>query len=91
MFTLLRVPWAKTCTEVVNVAKRKITSVKEELGHEVSAETVQNALAVGFKNAFGIQITDGELTPFERELAEELCRRKYAADDWNFCGKSVLG
>jgi lipoate-protein ligase A len=91
MFTLLRVPWARTCSQVVNVAKRKITSVKEELGHEVSAETVQNALAVGFKNAFGIQITDGELTPFERELAEELCSRKYAADDWNFFGKSVLG
>jgi lipoate-protein ligase A len=91
MFALLRVPWAKTCSEVVGVAKRKITSVKEELGHVVSAETANNALSVGFKNAFGIQLTEGELTPFERELAEELCREKYATDDWNFYGKSVLG
>jgi lipoate-protein ligase A len=91
MFTLLRVPWAKTCMEVVGVAKKKITSVKEELGHAVSAETANNALSVGFKNAFGIQLTEGELTPFERELAEELCREKYATDDWNFYGKSVLG
>ena len=91
MFTVLRVPWAKTCMEVVGVAKNKITSVKEELGHAVSAETANNALSVGFKNAFGIQLTDGELTPFERELAEELCREKYATDDWNFYGKSVLG
>ena len=91
MFTLLRVPWAKTCTEVVNVAKRKITSVEEELGHKVSAETVQNALSVGFKNAFCIQTIEAELTPFERELAEELCIRKYASDAWNFYGKSVLG
>jgi lipoate-protein ligase A len=91
MFTLLRVPWAKTCMEVVGVAKKKITSVKEELGHVVSAETANNALSVGFKNAFGIQLTDGELTSFELELAEELCREKYATDDWNFYGKSALG
>lgn len=91
MFTLLRVPWAKTCTEVVNVAKRKITSVEEELGHEISAETVQNALSVGFKNAFCIQTIEGELTPFERELAEKLCRKKYASDAWNFNRKNVLG
>jgi len=91
MFTVLCVPWAKTCMEVVGVAKNKITSVKEELGHVVSAETANNALSVGFKNAFGIQLTEGELTPFERELAEELCREKYATDDWNFYGKSVLG
>jgi lipoate-protein ligase A len=91
IFTLLRVPWAKTCSEVMSVAKRKITSVKEELGHVVSAETVQNALTVGFKNAFGIQIIEGEMTAFERELTEELCRSKYATGDWNFYGKSVSG
>ena len=91
MFTLLRVPWAKTRVEVVEVAKNKHTSIKSELGHAVSAETANNALSVGFKNAFGIQLTEGELTPFERELAEELCREKYATDDWNFYEKSVLG
>ena len=91
MFTLLRVPWAKTCTEVVNVAKNAHTSVKAELGHVVSVETVSNALFEGFKNAFGIQITDGELTTFELELANKLCREKYATDDWNFYGKSALG
>jgi lipoyltransferase/lipoate-protein ligase len=91
MFTLLRVPWAKTCMEVVGVAKNKITSVKEELGHAVAAETVSNTLFEGFKNAFGVQLTDGELTAFERELAEALCREKYATDDWNFHGKSALG
>jgi len=91
MFTLLRVPWAKTCTEVVNVAKNAHTSVKAELGHAVSVETVSNVLFEGFKNAFGIQITDGELTTFELELANKLCREKYATDDWNFYGKSALG
>jgi lipoate-protein ligase A len=90
MFTFLRVPWAKTRMQVLEVAKNKHTSVRGELGHAVSAETTRNALAVGFRNALGIQLTDGELTCFERGLAEALCREKYATDDWNFHGKSAL-
>jgi lipoate-protein ligase A len=91
MFTLLHVPWAKTRMEVVEVAKNKHTSIKSELGHAVSAETANNALSVGFRNAFGVRLTDGELTRLERELAEALCREKYATDDWNFRGKSASG
>ena len=91
MFTLLRVPWAKTCMEVVNVAKNRITSVKSELGHAVSAETAANALAVGFKNALGVQLAEEELTVFEVELAQKLFRDKYATDDWNLHGKSIIG
>ncbi|MCW4044341.1 MAG: lipoate--protein ligase family protein [Candidatus Bathyarchaeota archaeon] len=88
MFTLLRVPWAQTCMQVAAVAKRKITSVHETLGHAVSPETVSNALVVGFKNAFGIELVNGDLTVYERELAEKLCKEKYATDEWNFNGKT---
>jgi lipoate-protein ligase A len=90
MFTLLRVPWAKTCMQVTAVAKRKITSIHETLGHAVSPETASNALIQGFKNAFSIQLATGELTHYERELAEKLCKEKYATDKWNFNGKSTL-
>jgi lipoyltransferase/lipoate-protein ligase len=91
MFTLLRVPWAKTRTEVVEIARNKHTSIEDELGHAVSAETVGNALFEGFKNAFGVQLVAGELTVFEHGLAETLCKEKYATDDWNFYEKSALG
>jgi lipoate-protein ligase A len=91
MFTLLRVPWAKTRMEVVGVAKNKHTSIKDELGHSVSKETASNALFEGFKNAFGVQLADGKLTAFERQLTETLRREKYATDDWNSHGKSALG
>lgn len=91
MFTLLRVPWAKTCMEVVNVAKNRITSVRNELGHGVSVETSANALALGFKNALRVQMVEDELSQFEVDLAKKLCRDKYATDDWNFHGKSMVG
>jgi lipoyltransferase/lipoate-protein ligase len=90
MFTLLRVPWAKTTSEVVAVAEKRITSLRQELGHGVSAETAANALASGFKNALGVQLEPGKLTAFEADLAEKLCCDKYATKDWNFQGKSIL-
>ena len=90
MFTLIRVPWAKTCMEVVNVAKNRITSVKKELGHAVSAETAANAIAVGFKNALKLQIVEGELTSFEQELAQKLYKEKYSTDAWNLHAKSIV-
>lgn len=76
--------------EVVAVAEKKITSVKNELGHEVSSETAANALAVGFGNALGVEIAEAELTPFELELAEKLCKEKYSTDEWNLKGKSII-
>lgn len=90
MFTLLRVPWAKNCMQVTAVAKRKITSIHEALGHAVSPETASNVLIAGFKNAFSIQLAISELTHYERELTEKLCKEKYATDEWNFNGKTTL-
>ncbi|MDH7563869.1 MAG: biotin/lipoate A/B protein ligase family protein [Candidatus Bathyarchaeota archaeon] len=84
MFTLLRVPWAKTCMEVVNVAKHKITSIEQELNKDVTTEEAQQALIKGFEKALGIRLIDGTLTPYERELAERLCKEKYSTDEWNF-------
>lgn len=88
MFTFLRVPWAKTCIEVVNVAKNKITSIKKELGKTVSVEEVNNALSEGFKKALNIQLLEGELTPYENEIAKKLYKEKYTTDEWNFKGIS---
>jgi len=88
MFTFLRVPWAKTCIEVINVAKNKITSTKKELGKTVSVEEVNNALSEGFKKALNIQLLEGELTPYENEIAKKLYKEKYATEEWNFKGIS---
>ena len=90
MFIFLRVPWAKTCMEVINVAKRKITSIKKEIKRDVSINEVNQALTEGFQKALNIKLVDGELTLYERELAEKLCKEKYATDDWNFYGRTSV-
>jgi lipoate-protein ligase A len=89
MFTFLRVPWAKTCMEVVNIAKHKITSIKKELRREVSVTAVYQALIEGFEKALNIQLVHGELASYERELAEKLYKEKYSTDNWNLHGRSI--
>jgi lipoate-protein ligase A len=90
MFTLLRVPWAKTCMEVVKVAKDKITSISMELGRKVSLEGVNRALVEGFQKALNIELIEGGLTPYERELSEKLRKEKYATDKWNSRGEGSV-
>lgn len=89
MFTFLRVPWARTCLEAVEAAKRKITSINNELGKDVSIEQVNEALVEGFQKALDIKLAEDELTPYEQQLAEKLCEDKYATDEWNCHGRSI--
>ncbi len=84
MFTFLRVPWAKTCIEVANMAKHKITSIKNELGREISVWELENTLIKGFENALGIKLTSSKLTSYESKFAEKICKTKYSTEKWNF-------
>jgi lipoate-protein ligase A len=87
MFTFLRVPWANTPMQVVNVAKNKITSLNGEICRETTVHEVSEALIAGFEKTFAVRLEAGHLTPFETDLSERLCREKYRNGDWNRLGK----
>jgi len=87
MFELLRVPWAKERTEVVNVAKRRITSVTDELRRDVSLDEVEDALVDGFQTALDNKLEHGNLSQHELQLAQRLLKAKYITSDWNHLGK----
>ena len=84
MFTFLKVPWAKSLEDVLRVARKRLTSIEQELQSTVSNEEVYEALARGFQRALKTELIEENLTDYEVSLAEELCREKYATDDWNF-------
>jgi lipoate-protein ligase A len=86
MYQLLRVPFTNDCNLAAQLATRKITSIQNELGHAVSAETAQNALTQGFKTTLKIHLTNSKLTPYEQALAHKLYTRKYATTSWNHTG-----
>ncbi len=83
MFTFLRVPWAKSLEDVLRVARKRLTSVEQELKSSISTEEAHEALARGFQKTLKIELIEEDLTDCERNLAEDLCREKYATDDWN--------
>ena len=83
MFQFLKLKNA-SCTQAADIAKRKITSIEDELGHRVMPETIANALAQGFKAILKIQLEEGELTPTELETANKLYKEKYLTKEWNF-------
>jgi len=83
MFQLLKLRNV-SCTQAADIAKRKITSIQNELGHRIMPETVANALAQGFKAILKIQLEEGELTINEEETANKLYKEKYLTKEWNF-------
>ena len=86
MFMLLKLKNA-TCSQAADIAKRKITSIQDELGHAVMPETVANALTQGFRAMLKIQLEPIELTRIELDHAVKLDKEKYETKEWNFEGK----
>jgi len=90
MFTFLKVPWAKTLVDVLEVSKKKLTSAQQELELRMSMEEAYQALVKGFEKALKIQLAEEELTSYEWKLAEKIRRNKFSTENWNFNGKAVV-
>jgi len=90
MFMFLKVPWAKTCMEVVPIVQKKITSVKQEIGANIPTKEAYEALIKGFQKALEIKLIEGELTNHEKDIAERLHTEKFATEDWNLRGKTAV-
>jgi lipoate-protein ligase A len=83
MFQLLRIKGIDNCSLAAQIAQRKITSVQNELGHAITAQTAANALTQGFKATLKINLNEGKLTLFEQALAKKLCTQKFSTENWN--------
>ncbi|UCE96661.1 MAG: lipoate--protein ligase family protein [Candidatus Bathyarchaeota archaeon] len=92
MFTFLKAPWKDSCVDILTIAKRRITSVADELGNPIPINHVFKALAKGFERALNIELVEGVLTDYELRLAGRLAKEKFSTLKWNFEGKtSPLG
>lgn len=89
MFTFLKFPGRDACMDVISIAKRKITSVAEELASSVSIDQAYPALVRGFERALGIHLSEEELTDYEANLARKLEKEKFVTHEWTFEGKAV--
>jgi lipoate-protein ligase A len=83
MFTILKLK-NFSCSQAADIAKRKITSVENELGHAVAPKSVADALGKGFATILKIQLEPTKLTSYELDLANHLYKEKYTTDRWTF-------
>jgi lipoate-protein ligase A len=88
MFELLRVPWARTRVEIIEVARRRITSVTDELKRDISLNEIESVLVDGFQKVLDTNLKDGNMAQHELELAKTLLETKYSTSDWNYLGRS---
>jgi lipoate-protein ligase A len=90
LFTFLKVPWAKTLDDVLEVSKRKLTSARQELDSQFTTEEAYQALIKGFEKVLKVQLVEEELTEYENKLAEKLRRKRFVTEEWTFFGKAPL-
>jgi len=90
MFTYLRVPWAKSLDDILRVSKRKLTATRQELNTDFSTEEARQAIVKGFEKALNLDFVKGKLTEYERKLAEELRKKRFATEEWTFLGKASV-
>jgi lipoate-protein ligase A len=90
MFTFLKVPWTNNLDDILSVSKRKLTSVRQELGLNFSTREVYQSLIYGFKTALNITLVEKGLTKYEQKLVERLKKEKYGSEEWNLFGKASV-
>lgn len=84
MFTVLRVSKEKISDKMIKSAEERVTTIKRELGRNVSFEEVTNALKQTFPKVFDIKPVEGKLSEEEKALAAKLRKEKYNTKDWIF-------
>jgi lipoate-protein ligase A len=88
MFTFLQVPWAATTAQVMDIARKRITSLCTELGRHVAVTEANDAMVKGFEKALKTKLAPSKLSAVELQLSENLHRQKYVTDGWNLFGET---
>lgn len=73
--------------------ERSVPSVKMEVANlsefkGLRIEEVKEALRRAFEEVYGMELGEGEPTPWELEKARELYRNKYLRPEWNLRGEA---
>ena len=67
---------------------RYLTTVRRELGREVTRDEVRDAIVTAYADGLGTELVPGELTPVERERVEEL-DALFTSPEWLEDGDAV--
>lgn len=83
---ILNIPDSKFADKPYKTMREWVTSLRRELGREVSMEDVKTAFIKAFEEEHGTILEQGELTEAEKAIVKGL-REKYTSESWIKWGK----
>lgn len=83
MFSLLKVSDEKIRDKMITTVEDRVTSLKQQMGKDISFAEIEAALIKGFSTAFDIEFVTGVLSLEEQHRAAEIEKEKYLNPHWN--------
>ena len=83
MFSILLVPDEKIRDKMIQDVKQRVTSVKNILGCYVSFSDSIDDMKKGFEEEFKVDLVEGSLTDYEKELTTKFEKECFGNKDWN--------
>src|SRR5881296_2532142 len=80
---VLNVPQAKLADRHVASVQKRVTTVRDELGKNVTTKDVRDGIVQGIESSYNVRLEDGALTKSELSTAKELYDTKYGKSQWN--------
>ncbi len=70
--------------KLAKLASKKISSLSDEIGREITFDMIKDTLKKGMAEVLGEELVETELSEEENLLADRLYREKYSTEQWNF-------
>ena len=80
---VLKVSQAKLADRHVASVQKRVTTIRDELGKEVTTRDVRDGIVRGIENSYGVRLEEGTLRKTELSMAKELYDTKYSKSAWN--------
>jgi len=80
---VLNVPKAKLADRHVASVQKRVTTIRDELGKEVTTRDVRDAMVRGIESTYNVRLEKGELSNGEMSTVKELYDTKYSSSKWN--------
>jgi lipoyl(octanoyl) transferase len=84
LFSLFKYPNDRVKERMQRAFKSKAVAVNEISSETVTLDMAKAAFKKGFEQGLGIELEPYVLSPEETQYVEDLAKRRYESDEWNF-------
>ena len=82
MLRVLKTPFEKISDKEIDTVADRITTVRREIGREITVDEVRARVAEGYAATFGVSLNGGGFSDEECRAISNLQSLKYDTDDW---------